>query len=253
MITLFIADLHLSPEHPELTQALFDYLDYRAAGAHALYILGDLFDYWIGDDAIGEFERSVADKLAEYAGKGTQLYLMHGNRDFLLGQDFATAAGAELIEDPSLIMLGDVPLLLMHGDSLCTDDQEYMAFRAMVRDPQWQRSVLALPIAERLRMAAQLRERSGASNSNKSAEIMDVNPGAVERIMRQCQVRTLIQGHTHRPDVHEFLIDDEVVRRYVVGDWRLDREADVDIGWEVRHDGLTLTLEQFSLSELAYH
>ncbi|MFC0268492.1 UDP-2,3-diacylglucosamine diphosphatase [Kushneria aurantia] len=250
MTTLFIADLHLQADAPELTQAFLDYMTWRASGADTLYILGDLFESWIGDDAIGEFEQQVIDALRAYTRAGGHLYVMHGNRDFLLGGRFAELTGAVLLDDPALISLGDdAPLLLMHGDSLCTQDEEYMAFRAMTRDPQWQQQTLALPLEQRRQLADRMREGSGTANSSKSDDIMDVTPEAVDDIMLKCHVRTLLHGHTHRPDVHDFrLHDDEVAKRFVVGDWRWNE----DIGWEVRQEGITLTLESFSLRELPY-
>lgn len=249
MTTLFIADLHLQQSKPELTQAFLDYLAGRARGAEALYILGDLFESWIGDDAIGDFERPIIEALRAFTETGSHLYVMHGNRDFLLGDTFATMTGAVLIDDPALITLNEeVPVLLMHGDSLCTQDQGYMQFRAMTRDPVWQKQTLSLPIEQRRQLADQMREGSNDANSDKADEIMDVNPEAVDEVMQQCHVRTLIHGHTHRPDVHDFrLHGEEVARRYVLGDWRMSE----DLGWELRLDGLTLTLESFSLQKLA--
>ncbi|WP_025733914.1 UDP-2,3-diacylglucosamine diphosphatase [Carnimonas nigrificans] len=252
MTTLFIADLHLSPSHPDLTQAFYDYLEYRAAEAATLYIIGDLFDYWIGDDAMGDFEHEVAAKIAAYADTGKDVYFIHGNRDFLIGEAFANEAHLTLLDDPSLIMLGDVPVLLAHGDAMCTDDEQYMEFRAMMRNPQWQQQALEMPIEARQAIAEQFRADSSDANANKPQNIMDVNQQAVAELMGEYQVRTLIHGHTHRPEVHDFDVNGELMRRYVVGDWRLDHDQDIDIGWEIRHDGLALTLEEFSLSELAY-
>jgi len=252
MTTLFIADIHLSEERTELTEAFFNYLDYRAIEADTLYILGDLFDAWIGDDAMGDFENSVADKIAEYAAKGKEVFLMHGNRDFLMGNHFAQRAHLTILDDPSLVMLGDIPVLITHGDMLCTDDKKYMKFRKMVRNPLWQKMALAMPLSQRRKVAQQMREKSQTSNIDKPKEIMDVNHDAVVRLMQKYKVRTMVQGHTHRPDVHEFDVADGSMRRYVLGDWRINHEHDIDSGWEVRHDGLALTLEEFHLSELAY-
>ncbi len=251
MTTLFIADLHLQQDTPELTQAFLNYLAYRARDAHTLYIMGDLFESWIGDDAIGDFEQQVIDALRRFSDGDRHLYIMHGNRDFLLGERFAKLTGAVLIDDPATITIDkEVPALLMHGDSLCTQDGEYMQFRAMTRDPQWQQQTLALPVEQRRQLADRMREGSGSANSSKADDIMDVSQAAVEEIMEQCHVRTLIHGHTHRPDVHDFrLHGDEAAKRYVLGDWQHAK----DEGWEVRLDDATLTLERFSLSELARH
>ena len=251
MTTLFIADLHLQQDAPELTQAFLDYLEHRAQGADTLYIMGDLFESWIGDDAIGDFEQQVIDAMRRFSDCGKDLYVMHGNRDFLLGERFAELTGAVLIDDPAIITLGeDAPALLMHGDSLCTQDSEYMQFRAMTRDPQWQQKTLALPVEQRRLLADRMREGSGSANGSKSDDIMDVSQEAVEEIMQQYRVRTLIHGHTHRPDVHDFYLqDDDSAKRYVLGDWSHQK----DKGWEIRLEDATLTLESFSLSALSRH
>ncbi|MBB3192172.1 UDP-2,3-diacylglucosamine diphosphatase [Halomonas cerina] len=237
MTTLLIADLHLHPGAPEITEGFLNWLDERARGCEALYILGDLFEAWIGDDLLdlGDADPTghaplaarVATALKRLADDGTAIHLMHGNRDFLLGSRFAEAAGARLLEDPSVITLGDKPVLLMHGDSLCTRDEAYMAFRTQARDPRWQQQVLAMPIPERLALAKQLREQSGEANSNKAEDIMDVTLEEVVAALRAHGVDTLIHGHTHRPAVHELEVDGRPARRIVLGDWRPDK------GWEI--------------------
>lgn len=249
MTTLFIADLHLQQDAPELTRAFLNYLEYRARDAHALYIMGDLFESWIGDDAIGDFEQQIIDALRRFSDSGRHLYVMHGNRDFLLGEHFAELTGAVLIDDPAIMTIDDkTPALLMHGDSLCTQDSEYMQFRAMTRDPQWQQKTLALPVEQRRLLADRMREGSGSANGSKSDDIMDVSQDAVEDIMQQYDVRTLIQGHTHRPDVHDLSLQDgQSAKRYVLGDWHHGR----DEGWEIRLDDTTLTLSSFRLSKLS--
>jgi UDP-2,3-diacylglucosamine hydrolase len=166
---------------------------------------------------------------------------MHGNRDFLLGERFADAAGARLLPDPSVIELGGKPVLLMHGDSLCTGDEAYMAFRQQARDARWQQQVLAMPIGERLELARQLRERSGEANSTKAEDIMDVTPSEVTRVMRDQGVTTLIHGHTHRPAVHELEVDGRPAQRFVLGDWQPGR------GWEiVVENGVGPVLREYS-------
>lgn len=221
MTTLFIADLHLQANRPALTHAFLDYLDIHAQQADTLYILGDLFEHWIGDDGIGPFERQVADAIARYAHQGHKVYFMHGNRDFLLGTTFAGRAGIELLDDPTLIMLGDEKVLLMHGDSMCTEDQAYMQFRSQVRSPAWQQQVLAMPLEQRIALASQLRAQSGEANSTKSADIMDVTPEAVLTDMHKAGVTTLLHGHTHRPAIHDVTLPDtRTGRRIVLGDWR---------------------------------
>ncbi|KAA0013581.1 UDP-2,3-diacylglucosamine diphosphatase [Billgrantia pellis] len=235
--TLLISDLHLHPGAPEVTEGFLSWLGERARGAGALYILGDFFEAWIGDDLLDHVEQDptgnaelavrIATALRHLADEGTAIYLMHGNRDFLLGQRFATAAGAKLLSDPAVLRIADEPMLLMHGDSLCTRDEAYMAFRGQARNTAWQQQVLSMPIAERLQLADSLRQQSGEATTNKAEDIMDVTPDEVVRTMRDHGVTTLIHGHTHRPAVHELEIDDQPARRIVLGDWRSDR------GWEV--------------------
>ncbi|QTF91027.1 UDP-2,3-diacylglucosamine diphosphatase [Halomonas sp. BM-2019] len=237
MATLLISDLHLHPGTPEITEGFLRWLEERACGCEALYILGDFFEAWIGDDLLdlagqdpsghADLSARVAVALRRLADDGTALYLMHGNRDFLLGERFAREAGATLLPDPSVVELGGRPLLLMHGDSLCTRDTAYQAFRAQARDPQWQAQVLAMPIVERIALAAKLREQSGEATSNKAEAIMDVTPDEVVRVMTEHGVSTLIHGHTHRPAVHELEVDGRPARRIVLGDWQPGQ------GWEV--------------------
>ena len=235
MSTYLISDLHLDESRPDVTRAFFDFLRGRAAGAEALYILGDFFEVWVGDDDDAPLAREVANELSRYSGSGAELYLMHGNRDFLLGHDFAQRAGAILLPDPSLIPLAGQKVLLMHGDSLCTLDEEYMAFRRQARDPNWQEALLAKPLAERRQIAAQIRAASKSMNSLKAEDIMDVTPAEVEKVMREHNVRTLIHGHTHRPARHDLTIDGEPAERIVLGDWG-------DQGWCVKADGHALEL-----------
>ncbi|MDR5858431.1 UDP-2,3-diacylglucosamine diphosphatase [Halomonas eurihalina] len=253
MATLLISDLHLHPGAPAVTEGFLRWLDERARGADALYILGDFFEAWIGDDLLdlGDADPTgtaalagrVASALRSLADAGTRLYLMHGNRDFLLGERFAREAGATLLPDPSLVTLGDERVLLMHGDSLCTRDEAYMAFRAQSRNPKWQEQILAMPIPERLELARQLRERSGEANSNKAEDIMDVTPDEVVKAMHEHGVATMIHGHTHRPDVHDLEVDGQAARRFVLGDWQ------PGIGWEIEAaTGHDLELRRLDLS-----
>ncbi|MDW5378086.1 UDP-2,3-diacylglucosamine diphosphatase [Halomonas sp. HP20-15] len=242
MTTLLISDLHLHPNEPAIAQGFLAYLEREARHADALYILGDLFEAWIGDDYRGEFETRILEALKRLSDAGTRLYFMHGNRDFLIGDGFTAATGAILLPDPSIVELGGERTLLMHGDSLCTRDEAYMAFRTKARDPQWQAQILALPVEQRLELAKQIRQQSGEANSNKAEDIMDVTPSEVERTMAEHGVRTLIHGHTHRPDVHRLEVDGQPAQRIVLGDWRSDR------GWQVRADERTAPLlEPFPL------
>ncbi|NHA15515.1 UDP-2,3-diacylglucosamine diphosphatase [Thioalkalivibrio sp. XN279] len=219
MATLFISDLHLDPARPDITTQALDFLHSEAHEADALYILGDLFEAWVGDDDPEPEKRRVIAALRKLSDAGLPLYFMHGNRDFLVGARFAAESGCTLLEDPTTIELHGTRVLLMHGDTLCTDDHEYQAFRAMVRNPAWQQAMLARPLPERLALAQQLRETSAASMAGKPMEIMDVNQGAVEAAMRQHGVYTLLHGHTHRPAVHQFELDGHEAVRIVLGDW----------------------------------
>lgn len=220
MATLFISDLHLCAQRPAIINLFLDFLRQRAARADALYILGDLFEYWIGDDAAREAEFApIVDALHALTQGGTPACILHGNRDFLIGADFEKASGCRLLPDPSLIDLNGERVLLMHGDTLCTDDVAYLNFRRMVRDPQWITGFLGKTVDERNAVVRNLRETSKAAMAEKKPEIMDVNAITVETVMRQHAVRHLIHGHTHRPAQHEFLLDGQRVRRTVLGDW----------------------------------
>ncbi len=218
--TLFISDLHLCGARPAITGLFLDFLRRRARAAQALYILGDLFEYWIGDEAVEQEEfRPVVHGLRELTAGGTPVFVMHGNRDFLMAHDFERATGARLLRDPTRLDLHGTTTLLMHGDSLCTDDTEYMAFRTQVRNPAWQKEFLAKPVAERERIVRDFREISKNSTASKKPEIMDVNQQAVESVMREHGVLRLIHGHTHRPKEHVFTLDGQSARRMVLGDW----------------------------------
>lgn len=219
MRTLFISDLHLHESRPQLTRAFFHFLHTRAAGAEKLYILGDFFDAWIGDDDDAPLNVQVAEELKKLSDSGTQIFLMHGNRDFLMGEKFAAQAGATLIAEDTLIDLYNCPTLLTHGDKLCTGDTDYIAFRQQVRSPLWQQQILSQPLTARRALAAQLREKSQVMNSLKAEDIMDVTPSEVTRVMREAKVKRLIHGHTHRPARHQVDIDGEPGERLVLGDW----------------------------------
>ena len=223
MTTLFISDLHLEPAHPARTALLLDFLHQTAPSVDALYILGDLFEAWIGDDDDAEPGPTVAAALRRLTAGGVPVFFLHGNRDFLLGERFAAAAGVQLLLESTVIDLAGERVLLLHGDTLCTDDTDYQAFRAQVRNPAWQAELLNLPLAHRRMLAAQLRESSRQATGQKAAEIMDVNPAEVERVMRRHDVQRLIHGHTHRPAIHHWLPDGRPTWRAVLGDWQDDR------------------------------
>jgi UDP-2,3-diacylglucosamine hydrolase len=219
MPTLFISDLHLDETRPQIVELFTLFLARDARGADALYILGDLFESWIGDDDDAPLAARVADGLRALRDSGTPVYFMHGNRDFLLGERYAEHAEMTLLADPTVIDLAGERTLLMHGDTLCTDDIEYQKFRTLVRNPQWQRQFLAKPLAERRAFAAQARGESRKQTALKAAEIMDVNQAAVESAMRAHDVRRLIHGHTHRPATHRFDLGGPAAERIVLGDW----------------------------------
>ena len=221
---LFISDLHLTGERPEANEQFFRFLNEEAAGAHALCVLGDLFEYWIGDD---ELDASDGDPLAREAVRalralsdsGVAVHFMHGNRDLLIGRRFAEAAGISLLEDPTVLPVAGMPTLLMHGDTLCTDDQDYQAWRRTARSPQWQSEFLAAPLAERRKRILQMREKSREVVAAKPAEIMDVNAAAVRDAFRKHNVRRLIHGHTHRSAFHKVEVNGARCERWVLPDW----------------------------------
>jgi len=218
--TLFISDLHLCGARPAITGLFLDFLHRRARASDALYILGDLFEYWIGDEAVDQEEfRPIVLGLRELTTGGTPVFVMHGNRDLLMAHDFERATGVRLLNDPTRIDLYGTPTLLMHGDSLCTDDTEYMIFRAKVRNPAFQKDFLGKSVAERDQIIRGYREISKSSTAAKKPEIMDVNQQAVESVMREHHVQRLIHGHTHRPKEHLFNLDGRPARRMVLGDW----------------------------------
>lgn len=221
--SLFISDLHLAADRPGTVDLFLGFLDARARNAGRLFILGDLFDAWIGDDDDAPMHRAIIDGLHALTTDGVACMLMHGNRDFLLGRRFARAAGCTLLRDPSRIMLDGEAVLLMHGDLLCTDDVAYLRFRRKVRNPLVQALFLWKPLAKRRRIAADYRAKSGEAMAVKSAGIMDASQQEVIRRMRHAKVRRLVHGHTHRPADHQLLLDGVEANRHVLADWREDR------------------------------
>ena len=220
MPALFISDLHLSEERAAANERFIAFLEEQARGASALYILGDFFEYWIGDDDLeAPFNAVIAGLLRGLTRQGVPVLLMHGNRDFLLGEGFCRATGAVLLPDPSVVEVGGEPTLLAHGDTLCTDDHEYQAWRRVARSDEWQREFLAKPRAERRSMILGLREKSKAVIQAKPADIMDVNDGAVVQALRSHGVRRLVHGHTHRAGRHEHEVDGRRCERWVLPDW----------------------------------
>jgi UDP-2,3-diacylglucosamine hydrolase len=233
--TYFISDLHLDAERPRVTAALADFLQQRQH-ADALYILGDLFEFWIGDDDDSPIAADVADLLADYSAAGPALYLMHGNRDFLIGEVFARRVGATLLPDPSVVSVDGQQLLLMHGDSLCTRDADYQAFRALARSPEWQAQAMAQPVEARRELAKQLRMASKDAGSRKADDIMDVTDAEVLSVMEETGCATLIHGHTHRPARH----DNDAGTRWVLGDWETT-------GWYLKLENAAIELIEFSI------
>jgi UDP-2,3-diacylglucosamine hydrolase len=219
MSTLFISDLHLDEARPHIVELFTNFLARDARRADALYILGDLFESWIGDDDDSALALRVAAATRALRDSGVPVYFMHGNRDFLLGPDYAGRSGMTLLPDPTIVELSGERALLMHGDTLCTDDIDYQKFRTLVRDPQWQAQFVAKSLAERRAFAAQARGESRKHTSVARPEIMDVNGVAVEAAMRQHGVRRLIHGHTHRPATHRLDLDGKAAERIVLGDW----------------------------------
>ena len=217
--TLFISDLHLAPERPDIIHLFERFLDEQARHATALYILGDLVEYWLGDDDEARGLAPVFNKIKHISNHGVAVYFMHGNRDFLMGKKWAQRTGCTLLDDPSIVHFDNQPVLLMHGDTLCTDDVDYLKLRAFLRNPAWQQDFLSKPLAERIIMAKALREKSTEETRNKSAEIMDVNALAVAQAFTAHHTHLMIHGHTHRPNIHQLVVNNNPVTRIVLGDW----------------------------------
>ena len=227
MLALFISDLHLQASHPRTAEAFFDFLAARAIHADSLYLLGDIFEYWAGDDDLATpFNADVASALRRVSERGVKLYWMAGNRDFLVGTGFAEAAGLRLLAEPHVATFGGERVALVHGDAQCTGDLKYMAFRTQVRDPAWQQQFLSMPLSQRKAIIAGLREGSRSAHAEKSDEIMDVAPDAVAALHEASGADIIIHGHTHRPALHQ----QGERRRFVLPDWELD-EAPVRGGW----------------------
>lgn len=219
MTTLFISDLHLDASAPAITEQFLDFLQGPAQACDALYILGDLFEVWVGDDDDDAHNTNILDAIRRVADRGTKVFFMHGNRDFMAGEQFAARAGLTMLADPTLVTVAGSDVLLSHGDQYCTDDVDYQAFRRQSRDPAWQRQMLALPLPARRQLAASMREQSEAAMQGKSAQIMDVNHDAIDAALVEHDVATLLHGHTHRPAVHRFSVGDRAATRIVLGDW----------------------------------
>ncbi len=219
MTTLFISDLHLDAERPQSTEQFLKFMRDEAMAAESLYILGDLFEVWIGDDDTNPAYAPIITALADLKRAGTPCFFMHGNRDFLIGKRFAAATGCELLDENEIIKIHGDRVLLTHGDLLCTDDEPYQELRDQIRNPGWQREFLAKPIEERRHIANDLREKSQEAIAEKAEEIMDVNQSTVEATMQAYEVTTLLHGHTHRPGIHRFDLGGSEATRIVLGAW----------------------------------
>jgi UDP-2,3-diacylglucosamine hydrolase len=220
-IALFISDLHLQESHPRTADAFFRFLAEQAIAARELYLLGDLFEYWAGDDDLDTpFHQAIIDALRAVSDAGVAVYWIAGNRDFLVGQGFADAAGLTLLAEPHIATIGGRRIALVHGDAECTADLKYMAFRAQVRDPEWQQQFLALPLAQRKTIIAGLREGSREAHGTKTMDVMDVTASAIDALYAATATDTIIHGHTHHPALHEACGK----RRFVLPDWELDAE-----------------------------
>lgn len=238
MADLFVSDLHLEDQRPDITRAFFRLLDQKQGLFARLFILGDIFEVWLGDDTPSECADLLATRLSSLAQTGTEIFLMHGNRDFLLGQVYADRCGATLIAEPWRLQVAGHNAALIHGDSLCTLDTDYMAFRAMVRNPRWIAEFLAKPLQERVAIGRTLREKSQLSAQQKLDYIMDVTPQEVVVLMQQQNVDLLIHGHTHRPAIHQVALNGGNGTRIVLGDWYRQ-------GWYAWADEQHYVLEPF--------
>jgi UDP-2,3-diacylglucosamine hydrolase len=242
---VFISDLHLCAEQPAITQAFFDFLGRAVAGkTDRLFILGDLFEYWVGDDDLGDvLNQRIAQALRQLAESGIALFFIAGNRDFLIGSRFAEAAGVTLLPDPHLAHFKNCDILLSHGDALCIDDADYQAFRAMVREPAWQAAFLAQPLALRHAQITDMRQQSERAKMHKPATIMDVNQTAVAGLFRSTGQTLFIHGHTHRPAHHRLTVDAIARERWVLTDWDAQAKPPRGGGLVLDQDGLhTVTL-----------
>ena len=231
MATLFISDLHLEAERPDIAKHFLEFMESDARECEELYILGDLFEAWVGDDDPNTHYFTIKRALRKLSDRGVPIYFMHGNRDFMIGHEFANETGVEILKDPHRVDMYGQKALLSHGDVLCTDDVQYQKVRTMTRDPAWQAKMRTKPLKERLRIAAEARRQSLEQTINMSLDIMDVNQQAVEKMIREHNVDVLLHGHTHRPAVHTVELGNRKAKRIVLGDWY--RQGSV-VRWDSR-------------------
>lgn len=244
---VFLSDLHLSEEMPKTTQAFLDFLKNQEHQTERLYILGDLFQYWVGDDAMenAPYLQTVTGAIKTLSDSGTSIFWICGNRDFLTGKKFLKATGATALKEPGILQAGDVRIAMVHGDALCTDDEAYMKFRAKVRNPFWRFFFLLIPLSRRKAIVANARKDSTKSNMAKSAKIMDVNSDAVKAVIVQTNADVLIHGHTHHPGNHIISLPNRDRHRLVLSDWDLDDKENPRADWlSVTHNGI---IERHSL------
>jgi UDP-2,3-diacylglucosamine hydrolase len=245
-IALFVSDLHLQESQPRTTRAFFDFLSRHAMHAKQLYLLGDLFEYWAGDDDLANlYIDSVTNAIRRVAESGVKVFWIAGNRDFLVGKGFAEAAGLTLLPDPFVAVIAGQKITLTHGDAQCTDDVSYMTFRDQVRQPKWQQQFLALPLSRRKEIIDEIRNESRSAQRDKSMEIMDVNADAIASLFDSTGTSIIIHGHTHRPARHAYQNKDIVRTRYVLSDWECDSGTPRG-GWiAVGSDG---TIKRFEIN-----
>ena len=236
----FISDLHLNEDRPDITKAFLNFLENTARKAEKLYILGDLFEAWIGDDNQNEFISEIQNALIKI-NKTTKVFFMHGNRDFLIGPEFASSARMKILNDPVVEEMFGNPVLLMHGDLLCIEDIDYQKFRKVSRDIKWQTEFLNKSLEERRRIAQDLRSASKEATGQKKEEIMDVSESEVIKMIRESSVNLLIHGHTHRPNSHNIDLENHTAKRMVLGDWD-------EYGWYIWMDSNSCELNKFSIS-----
>lgn len=231
VVALFISDLHLTPSRPKTVQAFLDFLQVHAMKVRELYLLGDVFEYWAGDDAVSEpFNQQMVKAIRQVSDAGINVFWIAGNRDFLVGSKFADASGIRFLSDPFIATITGQRILLTHGDAQCTDDQTYMDFRAEVRKPEWQKKFLAMPLARRKEIIEGLRSNSRKEQMSKSSEVMDVNDNAIGSLFKSTDTSIMIHGHTHRPACHKYQHGTSNWLRYVLPDWEVDSEP-VRGGW----------------------
>ena len=219
MTITFISDLHISESQPEIANQFIDFLDNCAQNSDALYILGDLFEYWIGDDNPDPYYKDIILCLNKYITNGIPTYFIHGNRDFLIGEKFSKDTGIKILKDPSIIKINEERVLISHGDIFCTDDHEYQATRRVTRDPEWQKMMLKKSIREREDFALKVREKSKQSTKYLDENITDVNKKEINETFKNNNLAKIIHGHTHKPGIHNMLLDNTPHQRIVLGDW----------------------------------